>query len=106
MQSEEVRIQSQLDTYFAEPVVIRVQFEKLDVLEYWKGNLSKYPELALMARDILSIPITTVASESVFSYGGRILGKFRSSLSPKNAEALLCARNWLEGLLVLYKIIF
>lgn len=89
------RVQSQLDAYLEETPLD--QRQNLDVLEYWRGNLSKYPELALMARDILSIPITSVASESAFSHGGRILGKYRSSLSPKNAEAQICTQNWLEG---------
>jgi hypothetical protein len=33
-----------------------------DILLFWKGNEFRYPEVAAMARDILSIPIFTVAS--------------------------------------------
>ena len=67
----------------------------LDILEYWESNCGRFPELSLMARDIMSIPITTIASESAFSIGGQILDKYHSCLLPQNAEALLCFRSWL-----------
>jgi hypothetical protein len=68
-----------------------------DILSFWKGNEFRYPEVAAMARDILSIPIFTVASESCFSTGGRVIDQYRSSLKPDIVEALICTKDWLYG---------
>ncbi|KAL2931276.1 Zinc finger BED domain-containing protein RICESLEEPER 2, partial [Bienertia sinuspersici] len=56
--------------------------------DYWKTQSVSYPTLALMARDILAIPITYVASESAFIASGWILNKLRSSLLPKNVKIM------------------
>ncbi|KAD4385737.1 hypothetical protein E3N88_25906 [Mikania micrantha] len=90
------REKSQLTMYLEEPAVNRSQ--ELDILQYWKDNQGRYPQLALMARDILSFPITTVASESSFSIGGQVISKYRTSLISSNVEALLCTRDWLFDL--------
>ncbi|CAN1297528.1 Putative AC9 transposase [Linum perenne] len=50
-----------------------------------------------MARDVLAIPISSVASESAFSTGGRVLSNIRSSLTPAIVEALICAEDWLRS---------
>ncbi|KAL2900713.1 Zinc finger BED domain-containing protein RICESLEEPER 2 [Bienertia sinuspersici] len=57
--------------------------EELDALTWWGINGHHYPVLKCMAHDILAIPLSTVASESAFSTGGRTLDPFRSSLTPK-----------------------
>ena len=54
-----------------------------------------YPTLQAIARDVLAIPISTVASESAFSTGGRILSPHRSRLNWTTVEALMYARSWL-----------
>jgi hypothetical protein len=47
-----------------------------------------------MARDVLTTLVSTVASESAFSAGGRVLDEKRTRLTPKNLEALMCVKDW------------
>jgi hypothetical protein len=49
-----------------------------NVLGWWKINAPKYLILVAIARDVLAMPIFTVASESAFSIRERILDPFRS----------------------------
>ena len=71
--------------------------KNFDILGWWKVNSSKYPILAMMAKDVLAIPVSTLASESTFNVGGRILDAFWSSLSPLVVESLICTQNWLRS---------
>ncbi|XP_075503957.1 zinc finger BED domain-containing protein RICESLEEPER 2-like [Primulina tabacum] len=82
----------ELDRYLDEDV--DVANEHFDILLWWKINSSKFPTLAEMARDVLAIPISTVASENAFSTGGRVLDSFRSSLTPRLVQALICLQDW------------
>ncbi|KAI8559648.1 hypothetical protein RHMOL_Rhmol04G0189600 [Rhododendron molle] len=50
-----------------------------------------------MACDILSIPITSVASESTFSAGGRVIDPYRSSMATEIVEMLLCGANYVRA---------
>ncbi|CAN0924980.1 Zinc finger BED domain-containing protein RICESLEEPER 2 [Linum grandiflorum] len=72
--------------------------EEFNILGWWKAVGSyKYPTLCQIAKDILAIPISSVASESAFSNGGRVLDDFRSSLLPSIVEALICTEDWLRN---------
>ncbi|XP_026420465.1 pentatricopeptide repeat-containing protein At5g57250, mitochondrial-like [Papaver somniferum] len=87
---------SELAEYLGE--TYRGCLNSLDILNYWKNHEQQYPVLSKMAGDILSIPISIVASESAFSIGGRVIDRFRSSLLPENVEALITTRDWEYGI--------
>ncbi|KAL6334393.1 hypothetical protein AAG906_014971 [Vitis piasezkii] len=70
---------SELDYYLEEHVLPRIS--DFDVLSWWKTN------------DIYTIPVSTVASESTFNTGGRMVSKYRSRLHPNTLEALMCAQS-------------
>uniref|UniRef100_A0A2N9IB42 HAT C-terminal dimerisation domain-containing protein n=1 Tax=Fagus sylvatica TaxID=28930 RepID=A0A2N9IB42_FAGSY len=82
-----------LDHYLEDDLMPRTL--DFDILAWWKANGPKYPTLQWIARDILAIPVSTVASESTFNISERLLSPHRSKLHPKTVEALTCAQNWL-----------
>jgi hypothetical protein len=81
-----------LELYLDEPKYLEKN-TTFDILSFWKGNEFRYPQVAAMAR----ISISTVASESTFSIGGRVIDQYRNSLKPDIIEALVCTRDWLYG---------
>ena len=83
---------SEIDVYLEEP---ENNIEDFDVLSWWRSKAAKFPVLSAMARDFLTIPLSTVSSESTFNLGERILGDHRSSLAPEMLEALVCGKDWL-----------
>jgi hypothetical protein len=86
----------ELDKYLAENCEGRKDVN-FDVLLWWKINSSRYQVLSKMAQDVLAVPVSTIAFESAFSTGGRILEPFRSSLSPDMVQVLVCSQNWLKS---------
>ena len=50
-----------------------------------------------MVRDILTLLASTVASESAFSVGNRFLMAWRSRLTPKHLEIVVCLKDWFDA---------
>lgn len=68
-----------------------------DVLGWWKVNEHKYPVLCEIAKDILAMQVSSVASESAFSTSSRVLDPYRSCLTHYMIEVLLCTEQWMKS---------
>lgn len=66
---EESTYAKEIELYFTDSLIP----EEMDPLEWWRSNTFRYPKLSQMARDILSAPASSVASESAFSTSGRVI---------------------------------
>ncbi|KAG5020159.1 hypothetical protein JHK87_016014 [Glycine soja] len=49
-----------------------------------------------MARDVLAIHVSIVASESSFSSEARVLDLYHCSLTPQMVEAFVCTQDWMK----------
>jgi hypothetical protein len=67
-----------------------------DILKWWAVNSARFPILGSIARDVLAVPASSVASESAFSTCGRIITDHRSSLGTETVEALMCYGDWIK----------
>ncbi|KAK1411432.1 hypothetical protein QVD17_37981 [Tagetes erecta] len=93
-ESNSVATGTELKRYILEP---RVTYNKrFDILMWWKQNAIRFPIVSRMAKDILAIQISTVASESAFSTSGRVLDPYRTRLSSNIVEALVCTQDWVR----------
>ncbi|GMI86766.1 DAYSLEEPER [Hibiscus trionum] len=86
---------SDLDKYLEEPLFPRNN--DFNVLNWWKVHTPRYPILSMMARNILGIPISKVASESRFDTQRRVLDHNWSLLPPITIQALMCAQDWIQS---------
>ncbi|KAG6497978.1 hypothetical protein ZIOFF_045884 [Zingiber officinale] len=98
-QNEEEQLQeisNKVDKYLADEIEKRSN-QSFNLLEWWKGSKTRYTILSMIAKDVFTISCSTVASESAFSLGKRVVDPFRSSLSPKMVEALVYTSDWLRA---------
>jgi len=89
------QVTGELDRYYRDDL-FPCDDDSFDILHWWKMHAPKYPILACMARDVLAVTASTVAAESAFSTGGRIITGHRTRLSGNTIEALICFQDWLR----------
>ena len=70
-----------IDRYLSIETIPFKDNEDFEILEWWEKK-TKYPVLSIIARDVLIMPVSTVASEAAFSAGGKVVSKKRCNLSP------------------------
>ncbi|GLT53070.1 hypothetical protein SLA2020_263660 [Shorea laevis] len=104
-------LKTDLDVYLEEDVYICEKDDngedtdpEFEALAWWKFNALKYRILSKMARDILAVPISTVASEASFSAGGRVIDPHKASLSVDTVQMLLCGSDWVRSIHEITKI--
>uniref|UniRef100_A0A8I6YG94 BED-type domain-containing protein n=1 Tax=Hordeum vulgare subsp. vulgare TaxID=112509 RepID=A0A8I6YG94_HORVV len=86
---------NELDRYLEEETFDRG--DNFNILQWWYIHSLKYPILSCIARDVLAVPASVVPSESAFSTGHRVVSDYRSRLSNKTVEALICHQDWYKS---------
>ena len=64
------------------------------IIKWWQEHKKSFPILARIAKDILAVPASSVASESAFSAGRRVLDEKRSRLTPESIQICVCKKDW------------
>ncbi|WVZ88461.1 hypothetical protein U9M48_034981 [Paspalum notatum var. saurae] len=59
-----------------------------------KKHKLTYPILSLLAKDVMTVPASTISSESTFSLAGRVIEERRRHLTPDMVEVLSCIKDW------------
>lgn len=71
--------------------------DDFNIISWWHEHKLTYPILSILARDIMSVPVSTVSSESCFSLTGRVIEERRRRLQLHTVEMLTCVKDWELG---------
>src|SRR5271154_2920725 len=66
------------------------------LIGYWRDNTRKWPNLARIALDVLSIPTMSAECERRFSSGAATISPQRMALSVESIEAAECNNQWIR----------
>ncbi|KAJ9551028.1 hypothetical protein OSB04_015073 [Centaurea solstitialis] len=100
--SRTTTVTSELGNYRSTNFIGNMDFEhfnSFNILAWWKERETQFPVLSAMARDLLTVQASTVASESAFSISGRVISDRRSRLTAESIECCICLKDFLDGTL-------
>jgi hypothetical protein len=78
-------IETEYAIYSSEPTIGK----DCNIFNWWRENLSRFPNLSLKSKMFLCVPPSSVASERVFSTAGNVIEEHRTRLLPEKAERLV-----------------
>jgi len=87
---------SELTVYLDSDNVVAYD-DDFDILNWWHEHKLTYPVLCTLAKDIMTVPVSTTSSESTFSLTGRIIEERRRRLGADSVEMLICVKDWELG---------
>ncbi|CAF4071187.1 unnamed protein product [Rotaria sordida] len=90
---------TELDLYLED--ITRID-NNMNVLSYWNSNKSLYPNLAQIAKRVLSIPATNTSVERLFSHSGNTITNRRTCLDANKVNHLLFIKRNLRILKEIY----
>ncbi|PON43046.1 Ribonuclease H-like domain containing protein [Parasponia andersonii] len=67
--------------------------ENFKVLEWWHKRQPRFSVLSQLAHDDLTILVSMISSEFVFSTTKMIVDEWRTSLAPEMVEVLACVKD-------------
>jgi len=68
-------------------------YDEFDVLNWWHKHKLTYPILSTLAKDILTVPVSTTSSKSTFSLTSRIIEERRRRLGTDTVKMLICCKD-------------
>src|SRR6266850_1120382 len=94
--TQRLETRSELDAYLTDDIRISNGMQN-DPLEAWKTVEHLYPSVALMTKDILSIPASGVGVERIFNTARDVCHYRRNRLNPDTIEMIMLVK-WYEKL--------
>jgi hypothetical protein len=68
--------------------------DDFNILSCWCDHMRAYSVLSILAKDVMTVPVSTISSESTFSLVGRVIEERRRSLTSDMVQMMSCLKDW------------